>query len=131
MPLIVPLVTMSLIAAAPEGIAAMKWQKRVLLVSAADARDPLLDEQRRTIAAWKADADDRDLAVVEILGNEVHGVNDTAATLRRRYKLPATGFGAVLIGKDGGTKLRETRPIPAATLQGTIDAMPMRRNGQR
>ncbi|WP_445191545.1 DUF4174 domain-containing protein [Sphingomonas sp. Tas61C01] len=122
---------MSLIAAAPAAIAALKWEKRVLLVNAADARDPLLDEQRRIIAAWKANADDRDLAVVEILGNEVHGVSDTAAALRRRYRLPAAGFAVVLIGKDGGAKLRESRPIPAATLQGTIDAMPMRRDGQR
>ncbi len=131
MSLIAPLVTMSLIATAPAGIAALKWEKRVLLVNAADARDPLLDEQRRIIAAWKANADDRDLAVVEILGNEVHGVSDTAAPLRRRYRLPAAGFAVVLIGKDGGAKLRESRPIPAATLQETIDAMPMRRDGQR
>lgn len=131
MPLIAPLIGLSLIAAAPAGIAAMRWEKRILLVGATDARDPLLDEQRRIIATWKADADDRDLAMVEIIGDDVRGVSDTAPSLRRRYKLPATGFAVVLIGKDGGVKLRQTRPIPAATLQGTIDAMPMRRDGQR
>lgn len=125
------LMTLPLLAAAPTNISAMKWDKRVLLVAAPDERDLSLRNQRRIIARWNAGADERDLAIVEVVGDKVAGASDAAATLRQRYKLPTRGFSVVLIGKDGGAKLRQTRPISAAVLEGTIDAMPMRRNGER
>jgi hypothetical protein len=37
----------------------------------------------------------------------------------------------VLVGKDGHAALRRSEPIDASTLVATIDAMPMRRAGQR
>lgn len=114
-------------AAAPTTVAALKWQQRVLLVSTDAARDPRVAAQRRILRAWKAGADERELVLVEVIGDQVTGATDTAAALRRRYRLPARGFAVVLIGKDGGAKLRDERPIAAATLEETIDAMPMRR----
>ncbi|WP_019370404.1 DUF4174 domain-containing protein [Sphingomonas sp. HT-1] len=125
------LMTASLIAAASTSVAAMQWQKRVLLVSAPQANDPARAEQRRIVAGWKAGAVERDLAVVEIVGDRVLGASDAPAALRQRYGLSSAAFGVVLIGKDGGVKLRQTRPIPAAILEETIDAMPMRRAGKR
>jgi hypothetical protein len=125
------LMTVSLMAAAPPSISAMKWEKRVLLVSAPDANDPSLNEQRRIIARWRAGAEERDITIVEVIGNDVAGASNAAATLRQRYRLPNTGFTVTLIGKDGGSKLRGTRPISAATLEEVIDAMPMRRGGKR
>lgn len=121
------LMTVSLIAAGPASISAMKWEKRVLLVSAPDANDPSLNEQRRIIARWKAGAEERDITIVEVIGDDVAGASNSAATLRQRYRLPIAGFAVTLIGKDGGSKLRGTRPISAATLEEVIDAMPMRR----
>jgi Domain of unknown function (DUF4174) len=123
--------TVSLVAAASTSISAMKWEKRVLLVSASDANDPSLDDQRRIMDRWRSGAKERDFAVVEVVGDKVAGASDPAATLRQRYRLPTAGFAVVLIGKDGSAKLRETRPIYAALLEETVDAMPMRRGGQR
>ena len=37
----------------------------------------------------------------------------------------------MLIGKDGGEKLRRSNPLPSRSLEETIDAMTMRRNGER
>ncbi|WBH17993.1 DUF4174 domain-containing protein [Sphingomonas radiodurans] len=112
-------------------ISAMKWDRRVLLVCAPDQEDPALIQQRRVMARWKAGAEARDLTIVEIVGTKVVGASDAADTLRRRYRLPGNAFAVVLIGKDGDIKLREARPIPASTLEDTIDAMPMRRSGGR
>ena len=69
--------------------------------------------------------------LVEVLGNTVRGASDSAAALRRSYKLPADRFTVILIGKDGGEKRRSDTPMSAATLTATIDAMPMRRAGER
>lgn len=108
----------------------MKWHRRVLLVAAPGEGDPALAEQRRMIAAWRAEADDRDLSVVEVIGDAVRGAGDAGPVLRRRFALHDR-FTVILIGKDGGEKLRSARPLDAATLGATIDAMPMRRAGQR
>lgn len=121
----------SLETATPPTIAAMKWHRRVLLVSAPAADDPALREQRRIVAGWKAQGDARDLSVVEVVDETVAGTSDNAATLRRRFRLPVSGFTAILIGKDGGAKLRSGIPVTAASLEATIDAMPMRRAGER
>ncbi|TXC71645.1 DUF4174 domain-containing protein [Sphingomonas ginsenosidivorax] len=111
-------------------IAQMKWERRILLIVAQTATDPQLAEQRRILAAWRKESDARDLTIVEIVGDRVSGAADSATAVRRKYRLPA-GFTAILIGKDGGEKLRSPRPFPAAALAETIDAMPMRRAGQR
>ena len=124
-----PLLLAVALAASPT-VAQMKWERRVLIVSAPTAEDSALAEQRRVLAGWKSSAVARDLTVVEIVGDTVRGASDPAATLRRRYHLP-TSFTAILIGKDGGEKLRSAKPFPAAALEATIDAMPMRKAGQR
>ena len=124
-----PLLLAVALAASPT-VAQMKWERRVLIVSASTAEDPALTEQRRILAAWKTNAAARDLTIVEVVGDTVRGVGDSAAALRRKYRLPAT-FTAILIGKDGGEKLRSAKPFPAAALEATIDAMPMRKAGQR
>ncbi|MCP8889077.1 DUF4174 domain-containing protein [Sphingomonas faeni] len=124
-----PLVLAVALAASPN-LAQMKWERRVLIVAAPSSQDAALAEQRRILANWKANSDDRDLTVVEVIGDRVQGAGDTAATIRRKYRLPAT-FTAILIGKDGGAKLRSAKPFAAAVLEQTIDAMPMRRAGQR
>ena len=111
-------------------IAQMKWERRVLIVSASTAEDPALAEQRRILAGWKTRGDVRDLTVVEVVGDQIRGAGDSAASIRHKYRLPDK-FTAILIGKDGGEKLRSGTPFPAAVLEQTIDAMPMRKAGQR
>ncbi|ALM83044.1 DUF4174 domain-containing protein [Bordetella sp. N] len=119
------------LAAGPASMDAMRWHQRVVLVSSSDAADPNIAAQRRILDEWKAEAADRDVILVQVAGSAVEGTTDSAAGLRKRYELPASGFQALLIGKDGHVALRSAQPIPAATLAGAIDAMPMRKAGQR
>ena len=116
--------------AASPTLAQMKWERRVLIVAAPSAKDPALAEQRRILGSWTAKGDERDLTVVEIVSDRVRGAGDTAPALRRKFRLQAA-FTAILIGKDGGEKLRSAHPFPAAVLERTIAAMPMRRAGRR
>lgn len=54
------------------------------------------------------------------------GVNPAAGgALRRAFA--ANGFEVLLIGKDGGVRLRQPRPITPEALFAKIDAMPMQR----
>ncbi|WP_260596821.1 DUF4174 domain-containing protein [Sphingomonas endolithica] len=109
----------------------MKWERRVLLISAPTSQNAELAAQRRIIARWKVAGAARDLSIVEVVGNKVAGATDKGAALREKFRLSATGFTGILIGKDGGEKLRSADPIPAIVLEEVIDAMPMRQAGDR
>lgn len=125
------LAAVPMMVANPGSIAGMRWERRILLVSAPAANDAALVAQRNIVARWKAGAEARDLSLIEIAGKGVTGATDTADVLRHKYRLPADRFSVVLIGKDGGEKLRRSNPLPSLSLEETIDAMPMRRNGER
>lgn len=121
----------SVTTALPQTLSSWRWRRRVLLVVAPSPFDPRALEQCRIFDAWGHEAIDRDLSLVEVSGSSVTGASDTAAGLRRRYHLEPAVFQVVLIGKDGHVALRSARPIAAAELQRRIDAMPMRRAGER
>jgi hypothetical protein len=99
---------------------------RVLVMLAADPKSPDLAEQKRQIASLKAGAAERDLVVVQ---PPVGSAEEKA--LRMRLGLGNEPFQAVLVGKDGGAKLRAAKPITALELMATIDAMPMRQDEMR
>jgi hypothetical protein len=117
--------------AAPQPIGAMQWRQRIVLAVSPDASDPGFEAQRQILEAWRNQAADRDVILVEVNGHRVVGVSDSAAALRQRYQLKADRFEALLIGKDGRIALRAGKPLTAEILQSVIDAMPMRRAGQR
>ena len=116
---------------ATTSVAAMRWHRRVLILAAPVATDPSLLKQRRELAAWREQGEDRDVTIVEIVTDRVSGATDTAAALRRQWHLRADRFQAILIGKDGREALRTDKPFATEGLTRTIDAMPMRRAGQR
>jgi len=109
----------------------LRHQRRVLIIAAPSERDASLAAQRRALAGWIDGAKDRDLTVVDVIGHAVRGIDDRAATLRRHFDLAEGRFGVVLVGKDGHVALRSGRPVAARHLERTIDAMPMRRAGER
>ena len=113
-------------AAAEDPLARYRQVSRVLVLSAPDAGDARLGEQRKAIAAAGAGVGERDLVVVEAVGTDRR-----ADAIRRRLRLPADAFRAVLVGKDGAAKVTAEVPIPLQRLFSTIDAMPMRRDEMR
>jgi hypothetical protein len=125
------IVALAVAAASVPSLAELRWQRRVLVVAATSARDPALAAQRNALRGWQRGAEDRDVQVVEVIGDRVTGARDAAAALRAQLRLSRERFGVVLIGKDGRVALRSGEPVLTETLQGRIDAMPMRRAGQR
>lgn len=115
------------VAAVPAGaggldpLAAHRGIHRVLLVSAPTDHDPTLVLQRAAYAAMQAGASERDLVLVEVVGQTVG-----ARAIRQQFGLDPT-FEAILVGKDGGAKLRSSTVLGADDLFPVIDAMPMRR----
>lgn len=115
---------------------AYKWKYRPLLVFAQSASINALTGQRAIINEKQAGVQERDMVVVYVVGATVEtdfgpGPGRSASSLRRRYGIKDGDFTVILVGKDGGAKLRKNQPISTATLFGVIDAMPMRRNEMR
>ncbi|MBD2714731.1 DUF4174 domain-containing protein [Microvirga sp. STR05] len=113
----------------PALLKASKWQKRVLLLCAPALDDANLRRQQQLLEPVRAGLDSRDLVVREVNLSQLSTADKQYLT--QRLGVAAGGFMAVLIGKDGGVKRRETRPLPPAKLFSTIDAMPMRQQEMR
>ncbi len=117
------------LAAATMAVDAHRGRDRLLVVFAPGAASPALAAQRAAIDG--PELAERDLHVVEVVGDSVMGASDRATALRARCHVAANAFRAVLIGKDGGVKLSSAAPLTTARLTATIDAMPMRQAEMR
>lgn len=122
-----------LAAAAPPSLAevlrASHWQQRVLLIGAPTAAQADFQHQKALLAADPKGLAERDFKVVEVLYDQLSPADRQCWT--QQLSQPLTGFRIVLIGKDGGVKRTETQPLTPASLFGTVDKMPMRRQEMR
>ena len=112
-------------------VAAMQYRDRVLLVFAPSLHDARLARQQAIMAGAALDAAARDLIFVQVAGGAVIGAHDDAGRLRRHYRVSASDYRTLLIGKDGNVALSMAGPIERARLIGAIDAMPMRQEELR
>ena len=110
---------------------ALRDHRRVLLVFA-NGDNELAAAQLAVAAKHASEFRERDLVLAGVQGTdaavpmaELSVAADASA--RARFHVAAGQFTVLLIGKDGGEKMRSHKPIPWDTLQTTIDAMPMRR----
>ena len=107
--------------AAAADLDALRWEARPILVFAPSADDPRLAEQlARFEAAEAALAERRNRVIVD---------TEPGSALRRRFE--PREFTVILVGLDGGEKLRRDGLIAVETLNARIDAMPMRRRELR
>ncbi|MEM9784245.1 MAG: DUF4174 domain-containing protein [Pseudomonadota bacterium] len=105
------------------GLTEFRWQSRPIIVFADGAEDPRLIEQLDHFEGAAAALTDRDTIVL---------LDTTPAEmtpLRRRFA--PDGFTVILVGKDGGEKLRRDRVVNIEEISALIDTMPMRRNEMR
>lgn len=119
--------------APPQGLVqtlrATRGEERRLLVAAATAAQADFRLQKALLAPMQAQLAARDLLVLDVLYDHLSAAD--RQLLARRYGLRPPGFAAVLVGKDGGVKLRNTRPLEPAALLAAVDAMPMRQAEMR
>ncbi len=109
-------------------LAALRWQRRIVLVFAPTVDDARLQRQQALIAALGPAAQERDLLqMVVVAGSTIGGPQALDPNvLRRRYAVGAADFRVLLLGKDGGVKLRSETAVDGCALIALIEAMPMR-----
>jgi hypothetical protein len=112
-------------------------RNRVLLVLAPAADSPCVARQRAALANEQAGLRERDVVVIWAIGRTVTVEGGERLALDSRSLASAYGvkpgeaFQTLLIGKDGGIKLRSGEPVAAARLFDEIDGMPMRQREMR
>jgi len=104
------LVTVTAVAASP----------RRLVVVVGQTSDPRATQQHALLAQDAAALRERDVVVQDITPE---------AARRERPELGVdarVAFEVLLVGKDGGIKLRRDKPVAASEITALIDTMPMR-----
>ena len=109
-----------------------RWQNRLLLVFAPDADSALYHRQQEMLLVAERGLNERDVVIIFVIRDAVSTKGRPAAAvaavdLRDAYGVLPHEFRVLLIGKDGGVKLRQEEPISMADLFALIDSMPMRK----
>jgi monofunctional biosynthetic peptidoglycan transglycosylase len=120
----------------PFTISQFRWERRVLVVSAASADDLDLKRQLAAVAVTEGEFADRDLSIVTLLDDGISTAGDRVlsadevAEARRDMRIPADAFALRLVGKDGSVKLTRDEATSMQDIYALIDTMPMRAREQ-
>ncbi len=112
---------------------AMQDHARPVLIFAPKPDDPRMLIQMRILSEHAAEAQERDVVGIAVpyespSPSAVLLSGEDAEAARRKFHIEPGDFVAILLGKDGGVKLRSSKPLSMEKLEETIDAMPMRKD---
>jgi hypothetical protein len=99
------------------------WKKRPVVVFADSDADPRYVEQIELLMAELPELEERDVVVLTD--------TDPSAKSALRLKLRPRGFMLVIMGLDGGVKLRKPFPWDVREISRSIDKMPLRKRELR
>ena len=111
-----------------------QWKNRLLFLFATDGNNPLFKKLQNEIIAQKAEVEDRDLVVFEVLEKGASRMNaapidqQMADSIRDHFRVPQHTFTLILVGKDGDTKMKRHDQANLKEVFELIDSMPMRKN---
>ncbi|MEM9547052.1 MAG: DUF4174 domain-containing protein [Bacteroidota bacterium] len=115
----------------------LQWKNRILLVKASNGNSQLLTHQWEEFEDYGSEMQERKLVFYEFVGNQYRicdfkDKGDEAKWMQAEFipKLLQKNnkpFEVVLIGLDGGVKLRQQTILKREELFRIIDSMPMRR----
>ena len=114
-----------------------QWKNRLLFVFAPDRSYPMYTALHNSLAAQAAEVADRDLVVFEVLDSDRSSTNkdiidpETARRLREKFDVDRGDYAVILVGKDGGTKLKRQGRTALKDIFALIDSMPMRQEEMR
>jgi len=115
---------------AMSSLSELTWKKRVVIVFG-DAGDARVERQIETLTDQRLELEERDLVVIRVVDDEAttafgNAAEPDAVGLRNEADVKQGSFRVVLVGKDGGIKLRSETVVPDVDLFDLIDRMPMR-----
>lgn len=113
------------------------WKNRPLILFAQSPDNPAYLGFHHNLTAQNDEIIDRHMVIIEIFENglvRIDGDLDkhlNADSLRRRFSAQKGQLTSILIGKDGGLKLRQKGRLHLGEIFSVIDRMPMRQQEMR
>ncbi len=95
------------------------WQNRVVILVHNDQESKPFKQQLRSFSSEKTAMEDRDMVVLTPKAQYKHKILD-------ELRVAKDFQGVLLVGKDGGIKLKKDFPVLPETLFALVDTMPMR-----
>lgn len=114
-----------------------QWKNRLLFIFAPQEGDSFSQALQSEISTQPDEIAERDLVVFKIFETgpsymETTRIDpQTAAAIRTKFAAPLGQFTCILVGKDGGIKLRQDSQVKLEEVFDLIDGMPMRREEMR
>lgn len=117
--------TFVLMASAPstmnaENLDQLRWKKRVVILYVPAGAAGQLARQEQLFRSHDAELKERDVTQIVVRSRAEN------PEIAERFNFAGTGFALVLVGKDGGEKLRSGDVVSPEMLFRLIDSMPMR-----
>lgn len=109
-----------------------RWENRVVLIFSENQQKSTYQRQLDEFSDDMAGMESRELIVVSVFEDGESNIDGRAITkssakkLREIYFEDSGSYTFILIGKDGGVKIRSEKLVPKKTLFSRIDSMPMR-----
>ena len=109
-----------------------QWKNRLLLLFTPSPEGPVYIKLKEDLSRQEEEVLDRDLLIFHILESGETKLGNSPLpessgdTLREKYSIKSGTFTILLIGKDGGVKLRREGRVELDEIFSVIDAMPMR-----
>lgn len=108
-----------------------RWKNRIIILVDGENDTAKFQKQYEAITAEGSAFRDRDLILLLLKEDLVELSNDNESEidgtqLRNELKIDPAFEGVILIGKDGGIKMREIFHVEPQTIFDLIDSMPMR-----
>jgi hypothetical protein len=114
-----------------------QWKNRLLLIFAPEEGNSWFRALQTEVSAQRDEVLDRDLIVFKMLETAPSFMDATEIDprvvefLRKQFDAPLGRFTCILVGKDGGVKLRKNERVELKDIFALIDAMPMRQEEMR
>ena len=118
-----------------QALSDFQWENRLIVVFTETENSEKFQDQMEILQKDDKGLNNRKLKVIHSIPGKHQIVfpqktNWQSSTLFEK-KESASDFEVILIGLDGGVKLRQTEPIGTEKLYGLIDSMPMRQAEMR
>jgi hypothetical protein len=114
-----------------------QWKNRLLLLFAPSPHEADYAKLKQDLSSQAEEVRDRDLLVFHILASGETKLGNVSLSessgdyLREKFFIKSGVLTTLLIGKDGGVKLRSQGPVELEEIFSLIDAMPMRQREMR
>jgi hypothetical protein len=119
---------------AMDSLSQLEWKNRVLILFG-DKGDASVARQVGILTAQTKELAERDMVVLQVSGDVVETIYGKAGPvdarkLRAEADVEDGSFRVILVGKDGGVKLRSETVVSDVEMFDLIDRMPMRQSGK-